>query len=173
MVICYKDTCNLDKPLMLFCFSFLNLNQYGSSGTSGTCPDPKPRNQTDDNHSVLCNNNTNICIDGVCTGTICVMRNITDCQCTTDEGNSESALCHVCCRQETSGTCQSSFDLFGSDGQFKVGGKACNNFEGYCSNDSPPRYVYVSVRVSEFERNHTVYHAAQRGKACLSVFNHK
>ena len=102
------------------------------------------------NEPVLCNNGMNICIDGECTGTVCAMRDMTDCQCTTGEGDSDSVLCHVCCRQETSGTCRSSFDLFGSGaGQFKVGGKVCNNFQGFCSNDNPPRYVIIIKHVSE------------------------
>ena len=102
------------------------------------------------NEPVLCNNGMNICIDGECTGTVCAMRDMTDCQCTTGEGDSDSdVLCHVCCRQETSGTCQSSFDLFGNAGQFKVGGKVCNNFQGFCSNDNPPRYVIIIKHVSE------------------------
>lgn len=106
------------------------------TGNSGTCPAPIPRRGNG-----LCNNDRNVCIDGVCAGSICITMNATDCQCSISAGNPESTLCHVCCRVG-SGPCESSFELF-DEGQEREAGRSCNNFDGYCSNESPPRCVLV------------------------------
>ena len=108
--------------------------QLLGSGNSGTCPAPIPRRGNG-----LCNNDRNVCIDGVCAGSICITMNATDCQCSISAGNPESTLCHVCCRVG-SGPCESSFELF-DEGQEREAGRSCNNFDGYCSNESPPRSI--------------------------------
>lgn len=90
--------------------------------------------------SVLCNSGNNVCVNGICSGSVCIRMNYTDCQCSRDD-NPDSNLCHICCTQKDgSGGCLSSFDLFGQMGQFREGGRSCDEFRGYCSNDQPPKY---------------------------------
>ena len=105
---------------------------FSSSGEDSKCPPPLPREGR-----ALCNDGNNICVDGVCAGSICVRENLTDCQCTGDVNN----LCHVCC-VDVNGTCKSSFNILGAtNGMFRESGRSCNNFRGYCSNEIPPKYV--------------------------------
>lgn len=58
------------------------------TGKNGRCPqaESKPSN-------VTCNEGSNTCLDGSCTGSICALFEITECEChqNTDQ------LCHVCC----------------------------------------------------------------------------
>ena len=68
------------------------------SGASGVCPASQPRQGP-------CNNGRSSCVDGLCSGSVCLNNNLEDCQCT---GN-PAQLCHVCCMVD--GVCQSTFNL--------------------------------------------------------------
>lgn len=88
--------CVLTVWYTAFCqFPWLRL-----SGSSGECPASSARTGT-----ALCNGNMNACVDGVCTGSVCLANDLQDCQCT---GNTEQ-LCHVCCLMNEQ--CISSFTL--------------------------------------------------------------
>lgn len=49
------------------------------TGLNETCPTP-----TRDNSS-FCNNDNNICVDGVCSGSVCIRYNVPSCFCTEDD----------------------------------------------------------------------------------------
>ena len=68
------------------------------SGASGVCPASVSRQGP-------CNNGRSSCVDGLCSGSVCLNNNLEDCQCT---GN-QAQLCHVCCI--VNGVCQSTFSL--------------------------------------------------------------
>ena len=65
------------------------------SGSSGVCPDSTTRRGT-------CNNGRSSCVDGLCSGSVCLADGLDDCQCTGNQA------CHVCCM--VNGACQSTFD---------------------------------------------------------------
>ena len=68
------------------------------SGSSGVCPTSQPRQGP-------CNGGRSSCVDGLCSGSVCLNNNLQDCQCT----GSQAQLCHVCCMVD--GVCQSTFNL--------------------------------------------------------------
>ena len=97
---------------------------------AATCPEPGnfPNGQN-------CSR-TQTCLNGQCTGSICasLSSHTVECQCS---GNT-SRLCDVCCMQgEVMSTCVPIEEL-GEERLYREAGRSCSNFEGYCSNDSPP-----------------------------------
>ena len=69
------------------------------------CPDPIPNDE-----GTLCNKDRNTCLDGVCTGSVCLRINTTECEYSEDEDK----LCTVSCTVYTAGgreRCVSTFDL--------------------------------------------------------------
>ena len=96
------------------------------SGTTSTCGQPVPKENT-----VTCNSGMNLCRDGVCSGSICLVMGLLDCECT-----AERQQCHVCCMDRTNMMCSSSFDLFGTTlGQARPAGHTCSNSQGYCDSN--------------------------------------
>lgn len=105
------------------------------NGTSVHCPKAEPKTTT--NSSLSCNNGSNYCVDGECTGSVCVILQLPDCECTNEE-----LLCHVCC-QLPNGTCVSTINLAQRNesarntlpknkGQLLAVGYACKNYTGFC-----------------------------------------
>ena len=100
-----------------------------------------------------CNAGLSFCLAGECTGSVCLSQNLMECQCT-----NERELCHVCCSYN--GECQSIFTLavslvyivsvmshflcfFQEMGVFRQNqtqnratGRSCNDFHGYCDDQS-------------------------------------
>ncbi len=133
------------------------------SGSSSKCPAPVPRSGT-----VFCNNDTNVCMDGLCTGSICEAMGMIKCQCS-GPGINETTLCHVCCQPEPTEACQSTFELFGAEsGKVKIGGMPCNNFEGHCSGENPPRLVLVFSQCNYRVKppNRGTLKSSQKAKLC-------
>ena len=103
------------------------------NGSSEFCPKPNAKLGL----SLPCNNDSNYCRDGECTGTICVLLGLLECECTQSD-----RLCHVCCRA-SNGTCVSTI-LYAKEstsissllpnqtGQTLGVGFPCNNYSGYC-----------------------------------------
>lgn len=94
------------------------------SGDTGSCGMPTPKSNT-----LRCNNGMNLCRNGVCSGSLCLVMNLADCECT-----QEVQQCHVCCVRESDNMCVSSFELFGTSmgGQARPAGHTCSNSQGFC-----------------------------------------
>ncbi|XP_072939687.1 disintegrin and metalloproteinase domain-containing protein 10 [Epargyreus clarus] len=112
------------------------------SGRSAECP--APRALPDRTH---CNNGTQLCIKGECSGSICLAWNMTECflsSAPTAMGDGVTAvvdrraLCQLACQTgPTPDTCQSTADFAQRVGLPPGGislrpGSPCDNFQGYC-----------------------------------------
>ncbi|KAL3277841.1 hypothetical protein HHI36_013182 [Cryptolaemus montrouzieri] len=103
------------------------------NGRSAECPQPQPLPD-----KTRCNNNTQLCIQGECSGSICLEWNLQPCSLTSqDHPNVDKRkLCELACQNGT--------DICRSTSEFaeKVGlpiggislrpGSPCDNFQGYC-----------------------------------------
>lgn len=113
------------------------------SGSSGSCQSPDPRPNPPGGGRLLCNNNNSICLDGVCSGSLCQAFGLQDCQCT----ENEDQLCDLCCLNGEE--CASTFILANTgvipagSGQRIESGMSCNDFNGYCNTDEPPTCITV------------------------------
>jgi disintegrin and metalloproteinase domain-containing protein 10 len=99
-----------------------------------------------------CNDGTQVCRNGVCTGSICEKHNMTQCYLEGDLKNKKvdkEALCHLACQGiKTNNTCTDSFqiaDLYDStrnrSGFILKPGSACSGTQGYCDIFSKCRAV--------------------------------
>lgn len=103
------------------------------NGSSAECPLPSPRpNKT------RCNNGTQLCIAGECTGSICLEWNLQACSLTTqDHPNIDKRkLCELACQNGTD-ICRSTSEFAEKVGLAPGGislrpGSPCDNFQGYC-----------------------------------------
>ena len=105
--------------MLLFSLTLLN------SGTNSTCGPPVPKKDSE-----TCNNGMNLCRAGVCSGSICLVMGLMDCECT-----AERQQCHVCCVDSTNMMCRSSFDLESTPGQTRPAGHTCSNSQGFCDSN--------------------------------------
>lgn len=120
------------------------------------CPTPVAKVNTNGS-SISCNNGANYCVNGQCTGSICVPLRLPDCECFSD-----GEACHICCSVE--GTCMSTFTLAsenatardllpGGEGKLVGVGYPCKNFTGYCDFYESCRQVQKSgalARITDF-----------------------
>lgn len=112
------------------------------SGNSADCPEPRAMA----NHT-KCNNGTQLCISGECSGSICLAWNMTECFLSStphSRGDSVTAvpdrraLCQLACQTgSTPDTCRSTADFADMVHLPKGGislrpGSPCDNFQGYC-----------------------------------------
>lgn len=102
------------------------------NGTTSECPDPKPRED-----KTKCNNGTQLCISGECTGSICLSWNKTECFLTsTQTFYDKRRLCELACQDgDNSSTCRSTSEFGHLYGLPKEGislrpGSPCDNFQG-------------------------------------------
>ncbi|CAB3236817.1 unnamed protein product [Arctia plantaginis] len=111
------------------------------SGNSADCPEPRAMaNRT------KCNNGTQLCISGECSGSICLEWNMTECFLSSTmraagEGvavavSDRRALCQLAC-QRGAGPCRSTAEFAQQVGLPLGGislrpGSPCDNFQGYC-----------------------------------------
>ncbi|XP_040923152.1 disintegrin and metalloproteinase domain-containing protein 10 [Toxotes jaculatrix] len=104
------------------------------NGATALCPTSEPK----ENYTT-CRSETQVCINGVCSGSICERYGLEVCTCASEDGKDESAeLCHVCCMEKMKpSTCSST----GSEKWVKYfnnkiitlqPGSPCNDFKGYC-----------------------------------------
>lgn len=107
------------------------------NGSSPECPRPISKTPTNGSSNVACNGGSNYCVNGECTGSICIPLLLPDCECIGDD-----VSCHVCCRLPN-GTCASTITLAQenntarsllprNEGKVYIIGFPCNNFTGYC-----------------------------------------
>ncbi|XP_022649885.1 disintegrin and metalloproteinase domain-containing protein 10-like [Varroa destructor] len=100
-------------------------------GSAPHCPAPvhKP-NKTE------CNNGTQVCWNGECSGSICNKYGLEECFLTEDKTPDPDKLCEVACQQwNKPETCRSTFEIEAMrhiSGIKRRPGSPCNNFHGYC-----------------------------------------
>ncbi|KAL0271082.1 UNVERIFIED_CONTAM: hypothetical protein PYX00_008296 [Menopon gallinae] len=105
------------------------------NGKSSECPNPLPKaNKT------RCNEETQLCINGECTGSICLEWNLTECFLTSHiiPNIDKRRLCELACQNGTDpSTCRSTSEFAHLVGLPRGGislrpGSPCDNFQGYC-----------------------------------------
>ncbi|XP_055907029.1 disintegrin and metalloproteinase domain-containing protein 10 isoform X1 [Eupeodes corollae] len=105
------------------------------NGTTPECPEPKPRD-----NKTKCNNGTALCINGECSGSICLLWNMSECFLTSTltPAVDKRRLCELACQNgNDTTTCRSTSEfahLYGlPDGGINLRpGSPCDNFQGYC-----------------------------------------
>uniref|UniRef100_A0AAG5DVP2 ADAM10 endopeptidase n=1 Tax=Anopheles atroparvus TaxID=41427 RepID=A0AAG5DVP2_ANOAO len=110
---------------------------WGSTcnGTTPECPEPRPRDD-----KTKCNNGTQLCIKGECSGSICLLWNMTECFLTSNiiPNIDKRKLCELACQSgNDTSTCRSTSEFardYGlPDGGYSLRpGSPCDNFQGYC-----------------------------------------
>ncbi|KAM8888040.1 disintegrin and metalloproteinase domain-containing protein 10 isoform 1-T6 [Synchiropus picturatus] len=100
------------------------------SGVSSLCPPPNAKKNL-----TVCSRGTQVCINGVCSESVCVKHGLQKCDC---PGDSMREKCHMCCQQtDKPDTCASTTSAVLSR-QFQrkslplVGGAPCFGNQGYC-----------------------------------------
>lgn len=103
------------------------------SGASAQCPTSEPKA-----NFTACHGNTQVCLNGGCSGSICEKYGLEVCTCASVEGKDETELCHVCCMEKMNpSTCSSTGSerlsrFFGKRVITLQAGSPCNDFKGYC-----------------------------------------
>lgn len=105
------------------------------NGTTPECPEPKPRDD-----KTKCNNGTQLCINGDCSGSICLLWNMSECFLTSQliQNIDKRKLCELACQNgNDTSTCRSTSEFGLEVGLPEEGislrpGSPCDNFQGYC-----------------------------------------
>ncbi|XP_017297657.1 disintegrin and metalloproteinase domain-containing protein 10 isoform X2 [Kryptolebias marmoratus] len=104
------------------------------NGLTAMCPASEPKANL-----TTCNAETQVCINGACSGSICAKHRLEVCTCAIPDGKDEAAeLCHVCCMEKKNpATCSSTGSerwahLFNRTVITLQPGSPCNDFKGYC-----------------------------------------
>ncbi|KAF4083137.1 hypothetical protein AMELA_G00136580 [Ameiurus melas] len=100
------------------------------TGTSATCPQPDAKpNMT------VCSLGTRVCLNGECSGSLCVLHGLEQCDCL---GENKKERCHLCCQQRGNpNTCTSTTSsvlsmYFKGQRVALVPGSPCYKNQGYC-----------------------------------------
>lgn len=100
------------------------------NGLSAECPQPSPRDD-----KTRCNNGTQLCINGECTGSICLIWNLTACSLTSQDAPNvdKRKLCELACQNGTD-RCRSTSEFAHQVGLPTGGislrpGSPCDNFQ--------------------------------------------
>uniref|UniRef100_A0AAQ5X365 Disintegrin and metalloproteinase domain-containing protein 10 n=1 Tax=Amphiprion ocellaris TaxID=80972 RepID=A0AAQ5X365_AMPOC len=104
------------------------------NGATALCPTSAPKE-----NFTSCHAETQVCLNGVCSGSICEKYGLEVCTCASQDGKDEAAeLCHVCCMEKMSpSTCSSTGSekwarFFNKKTTTLQPGSPCNDFKGYC-----------------------------------------
>uniref|UniRef100_UPI0037E70891 disintegrin and metalloproteinase domain-containing protein 10 n=1 Tax=Semicossyphus pulcher TaxID=241346 RepID=UPI0037E70891 len=104
------------------------------NGATALCPASEPKT-----NFTSCHSETQVCLNGVCSGSICAKYGLEVCTCAIQEGQDEAAeLCHVCCMEKANpSTCSSSgsekwAQFFNKKITTLQPGSPCNDYKGYC-----------------------------------------
>ncbi|KAG8232126.1 hypothetical protein J437_LFUL012135, partial [Ladona fulva] len=106
------------------------------NGLSPECPQPQPKAD-----KTRCNEGTQLCIKGECTGSICLEWNLTECFLTSHiiPNIDKRKLCELACQNGTgpNAVCRSTSEFALQVGLPEGGislrpGSPCDNFQGYC-----------------------------------------
>lgn len=122
--LCCSSGCNPQNATFLCQNETECANASFCNGINATCPEPAPKENLTE-----CNDRRQVCLSGVCSGSICLKHRLQECQC-----NQEESLCDVCCKGEDD-VCQptKSFPEMGDNRDIRqFPGAPCNDFNGYC-----------------------------------------
>ncbi|XP_055049184.1 disintegrin and metalloproteinase domain-containing protein 10 [Misgurnus anguillicaudatus] len=103
------------------------------NGASAQCPTSEPKA-----NFTACHGDTQVCLNGGCSGSICEKYGLEVCTCASVDGKDETELCHVCCMEKMSpSTCSSTGSerlarFFNKKVTTLQAGSPCNDFKGYC-----------------------------------------
>lgn len=95
------------------------------NGINATCPVPAPKA-----NFTSCNEGRQVCIQGECSGSICLKFNKLECQCA-----QENHLCDLCCKDGEEGKCLPASEIKEMKDEKNLKqfpGAPCNDFNGYC-----------------------------------------
>ncbi|XP_062845480.1 disintegrin and metalloproteinase domain-containing protein 10 isoform X2 [Trichomycterus rosablanca] len=107
--------------------------QKNCDGNTAQCTTSEPKANL-----TSCNRETQVCINGVCTGSICERFGLQICTCVSKDGKDETELCHVCCMEKNQpNTCKSTgstewSQFFQNKVRTLQPGSPCNDYKGYC-----------------------------------------
>ncbi|XP_064554342.1 disintegrin and metalloproteinase domain-containing protein 10 isoform X1 [Drosophila montana] len=105
------------------------------NGTTAECPEPRHRDD-----KTMCNNGTALCIRGECSGSPCLLWNMTKCFLTSSmvPHVDKRKLCELACQDgNDTASCRSTSE-FAAEYNIQPGGislqpgSPCDNFQGYC-----------------------------------------
>uniref|UniRef100_A0A8C5BY24 Disintegrin and metalloproteinase domain-containing protein 10 n=1 Tax=Gadus morhua TaxID=8049 RepID=A0A8C5BY24_GADMO len=104
------------------------------NGLSPRCPASEPKKNL-----TTCHSDTQVCLNGGCSGSICQKHHLEVCTCASEEGKDEAVeMCHVCCMEKGKpNTCSSTgserwMQFFQQTVITLQPGSPCNEFRGYC-----------------------------------------
>uniref|UniRef100_A0A8C7NAU0 Disintegrin and metalloproteinase domain-containing protein 10 n=1 Tax=Oncorhynchus kisutch TaxID=8019 RepID=A0A8C7NAU0_ONCKI len=99
------------------------------NGGTAQCPTSEPKA-----NFTACHGETQVCLNGGCSGSICEKYDLEVCTCASIEGTDETELCHVCLKPDTcSSTGSEKWARFFSKKITTLQpGSPCNDFKGYC-----------------------------------------
>uniref|UniRef100_A0A8C8HZ56 Disintegrin and metalloproteinase domain-containing protein 10 n=1 Tax=Oncorhynchus tshawytscha TaxID=74940 RepID=A0A8C8HZ56_ONCTS len=103
------------------------------NGGTAQCPTSEPKA-----NFTVCHGETQVCLNGGCSGSICEKYDLEVCTCASIEGTDETELCHVCCQERMKpDTCSSTGSekwarFFSKKITTLQPGSPCNDFKGYC-----------------------------------------
>ncbi|KAL4613367.1 disintegrin and metalloproteinase domain-containing protein 10 [Arapaima gigas] len=103
------------------------------NGVTAQCPASEPKA-----NFTSCHGDTQVCLNGVCSGSICEKHDLEVCTCASMDGKDETELCHVCCMERLKpSTCSSTSSekwarFFNRKVVTLQPGSPCNDFKGYC-----------------------------------------
>uniref|UniRef100_A0A8C7PJX9 Disintegrin and metalloproteinase domain-containing protein 10 n=1 Tax=Oncorhynchus mykiss TaxID=8022 RepID=A0A8C7PJX9_ONCMY len=103
------------------------------NGGTAQCPTSEPKA-----NFTACHGDTQVCLNGGCSGSICEKYGLEVCTCASIEGTDETELCHVCCQERMKpDTCSSTGSekwagFFSKKITTLQPGSPCNDFKGYC-----------------------------------------
>uniref|UniRef100_A0A674E9W4 Disintegrin and metalloproteinase domain-containing protein 10 n=1 Tax=Salmo trutta TaxID=8032 RepID=A0A674E9W4_SALTR len=104
------------------------------NGGTAQCPTSEPKA-----NFTACHGETQVCLNGGCSGSICEKFGLEVCTCASVEGKDETdELCHVCCSEKMDpNTCSSTGSeklarFFNKKITTLPAGSPCNDFKGYC-----------------------------------------
>ena len=137
--ICCNASCRFVPASELLICSSESECAYNQTcnGTTAFCPSAEPKLPEEGENARSCNEGSNYCVDGECTGSICVPLQLQYCECEED-----GYQCHICCRLGN-GKCVSTILLAKENetarellpngmGNVQPVGIPCNSFDGYC-----------------------------------------
>ncbi|KAM7406145.1 hypothetical protein PAMP_000543 [Pampus punctatissimus] len=105
------------------------------SGDAAWCPASEPKG-----NFTSCNKETQVCLNGLCSGSICEKHQLEVCTCAASKDSKDAAaeMCHVCCMEKMKpDTCSSTGSakwekFFNKKITTLQPGSPCNDFKGYC-----------------------------------------
>ncbi|KAI1904346.1 hypothetical protein AGOR_G00004710 [Albula goreensis] len=103
------------------------------NGSTAQCPTSEPKA-----NFTACHGETQVCLNGGCSGSICEKYGLEVCTCASVDGKDETELCHVCCQEKMKpNTCSSTGSdkwsrFFNKKTTTLQPGSPCNDFKGYC-----------------------------------------